>query len=424
MSTMTVSQPPKCSDRQSFVNAARAVMREVQESLERLVAGIPRAQISKAADLQKALDLDPKLGWRIFRIATADSALAAGTDVPSAVSMRRLFKSAAKQGVPEKTIERASEAFERFEALVAEHASDRATFSTMISNVAGGSSESIDLRARREAFRLNSQIWGVQVKTILACTLHRPGKRPQVIDSVSVRGSRDIRCLREGASLRIAGHQAKDAGEALQRVTELEESNGLSSQDFGLPPGTTLLTDFCTSPIPKLVHRVENAGFIATYLQDAPLGNAGKQTLYLADMTRDIAWVRPEGPPNDCHFNATIRKPAEVLVFDTLFLRGMFGELAPDVKVYASLDRPGIWDPKQLRADETLPMSVDVQRVGIGLDVLPTPHVPRYAEMVESVCRRVGWDAEEFEVFRCIVEYPVLGSIVSARFELPEKGNW
>ncbi len=46
--------------------------------------------------------------------------------------------------------------------------------------------------------------------------------------------------------------------------------------------------------------------------------------------------------------------------------------------------------------------------------------MPRYGEMAAYVFDRLGWDAEQFEVFRCRVEYPVMHSAVVVRFPLPE----
>jgi hypothetical protein len=44
--------------------------------------------------------------------------------------------------------------------------------------------------------------------------------------------------------------------------------------------------------------------------------------------------------------------------------------------------------------------------------------------MVRSVCAGLGWDVEQFEVFRCVLEYPPLSAMVRVEFPLPQRGNW
>ena len=45
--------------------------------------------------------------------------------------------------------------------------------------------------------------------------------------------------------------------------------------------------------------------------------------------------------------------------------------------------------------------------------------MPRYVEMARYAFARLGWDGEQFEVYRCRVEYPVMHSAVVIRFPLP-----
>ena len=59
--------------------------------------------------------------------------------------------------------------------------------------------------------------------------------------------------------------------------------------------------------------------------------------------------------------------------------------------------------------------------LGKGPSVLHTPEVPRYAEMVQYALDRSGWNASNFDVYRCRVEYPVMPSSVVVQFELPLK---
>ena len=62
-----------------------------------------------------------------------------------------------------------------------------------------------------------------------------------------------------------------------------------------------------------------------------------------------------------------------------------------------------------------------VIHLGKGPAVVHSPDVPRLAEMVEYACEQLGWDVNRFDAYRCRVEYPVMSSKVTMRFELPER---
>jgi hypothetical protein len=375
--------------------------------------------IHRAADLERLLGLSTTLAWQIHRIATSPNPLDAGPHVPGVAAMNQALKAARSAGADADALRRAAQAMEVFEAMVEQHAGDRSTFTTMINSLAGRESEVIDLKTRRQAFRVASRMWGVQVKTLLSCALHYPGRESSLVDTISIRGLRDIRRLRAGASMRVSGYWVKDAQ---MRITE---PHAIGDEHRAAAPegGPQLLLDFCTKPCPELEHRVKD-GHVNTYLRETPLGNAGAQTLYLADITQDIEWRSPDESQNVLFHSTATLKPIEVLVLDTLIHRDMFGTLEPQVKVFGSLERLGATEPGAFESGETLPILAEVHSHGTGLAVLPTPHVPRYREMVESVCRRAGWDPDSFELFRCVMEYPQLSSVICVEFQMPDRGNW
>lgn len=90
----------------------------------------------------------------------------------------------------------------------------------------------------------------------------------------------------------------------------------------------------------------------------------------------------------------------------------------PKVRVLS--DHRGVDVASAGRACDELAMRASVIHLGHGTDVLETPDVPRYVELITYAMDRLGWDAEEFEVFRCSIEYPVMPSSVVAQFDLPE----
>ncbi len=407
---------PTLTQNHYFEEQALQVMRELREAALGLFECLPQP-VHRAADLEKSLSLSRTLAWQLHRLALGANLLAAGAHVPGASAMEQALRAARKVGVPDECIKRVAHAMDRFETLVQEHAGDRATFTTMINSLAGEETDTIDLKIRRQAFRVNSQAWGLQVRTFLACGMIHPGRRSDLDEMIILRGLREVRRLRTDVPLRVSSQLVMDA------ASNFAQSHAVTGTGQLGEAGPKLLVDFCTTPCPGIVTRIED-GCLHTFLEDSPLGTAGQQTVYLADWTRDIEWQGDGTKPNHHIRCATITKPIETLVLDTLIHRDMFGKLKPKATVYGSLDRLAETNPYRFHEHETVPIEAHVKNLGYGSGAVTTPHVPRYREMVEKVCRDAGWDAGAFEVFRCIIEYPLLNTHVQVYFPLPEEGKW
>lgn len=400
-----------------FESEAIEIMRLLRAAFMGLVEGLS-APIHRPADLERALGISTTLAWQLHRVASAPNPMSAGPDVPGAAALQQVLRAARSRGVDESRLRAAEDAMRSFDALIQSHAGNRHVFNAMIKSLADGEARYIDIKSRRQAFNTNSQIWGVQVKAMLACAFHHPGDMSAHVDFALIRGMRNIRRLRTGAPFHLSGTRLKDAHQHLVDPRH--------PKDRPLPesPGLILMEDFCSQPCPELEHRLAEDGYVESYLGDTPLGNAGAQTLYLSQVMRGAEWKEPDGKPNSHTHRYMSLKPTEALVLDTLIHRDMYGPLSPEVTVRGSLNPYGGAAEGKYHPDEVLPIDVEVHNLGTGLGALPTPHVPRYAEIVKSLCRDLAWDPDGFEIFRCVYEYPVLGSELSMRFTLPEKGNW
>jgi hypothetical protein len=71
------------------------------------------------------------------------------------------------------------------------------------------------------------------------------------------------------------------------------------------------------------------------------------------------------------------------------------------------------------RESEILPVNESAFFLGRGLEPGRTPVVPRYVEMIGYAMDRVGWNPDEFRLFRCIVEYPMVQSMIRLKFLQP-----
>jgi hypothetical protein len=392
------------------------VLRDLREAFLHLIEALPNPT-HRAADLDKALGISRTLGWQIHRVATSSTPLEAGAHVPGMLAVQQVIRAARSAGAPEQPLRDVARTMEAFESFVEEHAGDRATFVTMLNSLAGKDAEAIDVRARRQMFRAASQAWGIQLKAYLACQLILPGARSDLLDVVSIRGLRGIRRLRSGTPFRLSTQWFYDAHD------HPLQSQPLANTSDRTPPGPNLLHDFCTQPTPDLENRYDGK-LMHTYLRETPLGNAGALNIYFADISRSFEWQSQAGKANTQQWFVAIRKPMESLVLDTLYHKDMFNSINWETRVCGSLDRLDEPNPDKFRSEETLSIKAELLDLGVGPAGLPTPHVPRYREMVESVCRDAGQNPADFHLYRCIIEYPLLLSVVSVKFLLPDSGNW
>ena len=51
-----------------------------------------------------------------------------------------------------------------------------------------------------------------------------------------------------------------------------------------------------------------------------------------------------------------------------------------------------------------------------GVNGAQIHEVPEYLHMIKTFCERMNWRTDELEVFRLFVEYPIMGSLLSLRF--------
>lgn len=410
---MSIAYTAKMPETEScFESEAVGVMRDLRGAFLSVMQGL-KTPIHRATELERALGIRTTLAWQVFRVATAENPLEAGSHVPGSAAVRQMTTAARDAGVDEQVLQEVEVAMQAFEQLVQRHAGDRGMFTSMIGSLAGEASDQSSSSARRQAFRANSQLWGVQVKAQLWSMLWHPGKGPLYIHNASIRGLRDVRWLRRGPRFAVSTRRAKDEGGTIREPVALD---GGENDTFS---GPTLLTEYCSKPCAKLINRVDEDGFVRSYLAEAPLGKAGSQTLFLADVVRDYNLERDK-ESGYLTSAVTVTKPSEVLVIDSLVHRAALQEARPSVSVQGSLQRLGTTDHHFFLPEDTLPVGTEVQSLGSGRAALATSHIPRYGAMVDSVCQQIGWTLDDFDVYRCVIEYPILGSLVKVSFPISD----
>jgi hypothetical protein len=392
---------------------AAEVLAAVRAAFARLVESLP-IRIARAVDLSEALDLPRKLGWQVWRIVESASPYEAAQYLPGEGAIRSFLQAAARRGAPAALVAEAERAAARVGALVDTHAGDRASLDMMLGAIAGPAHH-IEEQRRRDAFRGNSFIWGIQARTRLFTSIVAPGKGDS-LDVAVLDGLIDLRRNRAGAPCVLAETWVRDSARPGAPI-RMEPLWPAGDTDPALPP---VIPEFCSSPMPAMRPVRVGEGHVRVELTPGAIGETGAITCITGHVYRGVgSRIRREGDPT-LDFAARVNKPAEVLIHDLIVHRSLFGPIEPIVRVFSELSGPVV-EHESLSRLEQLPMAAAVKHLGRGPDVAASSDTPRYTDLLRWTFQRLGWDGADFDVHRTRMRYPVVPSSVVLSVDLPER---
>jgi hypothetical protein len=384
------------------------VLQELRPALAAILEHL-HPPVRRASELRRLLGLDQNLSWRVYSAATAPDARALASLLPGQRAMERFFAAAALHDVPAETLDRARAAFERFEESVARHAGSRDAFETMVGERRaetdaewGGAS---DLKHKRAAFRANSLMWGRQARVFCATKIVAAsavaGAEPGLLDGVFIKGTVGLHRTRRSVPLQIRAHHWRTASPG--DPAKPNPPQPLDPREAG-PQAIGLLRDFCSQPLPEFSLRVSREGYRSHEMISDQIGPAGEVTYFTGEIRRAETAAPGSIPGSEVMLFKAVDIPLEVFNGDILVHRSLWDTRVPEVRVFAwPLD-----GSTEFREADLLPLTERAEYLGDGIDAARTPLIPRYTEILSYAMERMGWKAEEFRVFRCRVDYPVL----------------
>jgi hypothetical protein len=313
--------------------------------------------------------------------------------------LAKALRAARAKKVSADIIEEAERAGEAFERLIEQHAGERGSFDAMVRGL--GTEQHIHVKDRRAAFRANSNIWGICALASYSCITYHEGEKPGTQDSFLIVGHVGLHKLRPGVNFSI-GYQW-----SVRRSDP--EGRAMVSPPGAL--GVDFIEEFSTRPFPQLTTREVKPGTMATAFQLGTIGRSGAVTYFV----RHIARAASEGPATWFGGNSLCRVPVEVGVSDILVPRGWSDPASASVTIYGNLQDP-TRIPERHESDR-LPIDGQLLHLGADLSRLRTPLVPRCSELIESAQRGLGWEKTEYDVYRCVMEYPVLLTGVATKID-------
>lgn len=396
-----------------FDQDSQRVIRHCRQAFAGLIDAMP-APIRNASALHRALKIDMKLAWQIYKIATGGS-IAVGIHMPGRPNVRKLIQAAKRRGVSPAVLKQVVSAAEEFDRLVTTHAGDRSTFDSMVStHGAEDQGEALALRQKRAAFRANRHLRGAQASVQLKTLMLHPSDNPQLLDLVAIQGYLDLRRVRYDGPLVVSRVRLSDDDHGVRR-SNWEPLGPIAGQDAK----TSLLGPFCSPDLPPFRAVRTSGDFVLGEMASPGVGNRSAITCidgYLAQA------AVPKYRDNTNLYGSMLTWvpiPCEVLVLDLVVHEGALGSLSPIVGCYSSALNDSEL-PGTMESCDRLPSNESVMYLGKGLPVLHSADITRHAEMYAAVFERLGWPSERFDVYRCRIAFPVMLASVLIRFDLPE----
>lgn len=394
-----------------FPYQARAIIEEVQSSMAALMMSIPVAgtPIKNAAALQKALGLDRKLAWQVFRLATMDDPLAAGLLIPGKPSLTRIVAASSSKGLPESVVTRLRQAMADFQNFVEHSAGGRDSFDSILSGMCSEGSEALDLVHKRAMHRALSHFLGAHAHAMVKTWIFHPNASdPSRVDMVNLGALVSLRRLRLGLPLVLASHRsANDDGSSVQVRREPLDRDAYDRL------GIALIEKYSSQPLPRFERKTSH-GLVETAIVGDTVGTASASTCFIGEVTRSVTSRYRHSSSPSITLSARVRVPSETLYHDVIIAQGVFGNIAPRIQVYA--EQNGSFLPN--RAQDRLAVHESTRFVRGGIRGLRMPDVPEYTELLRETLTQLGWQDQTFDAYRCVCEFPLVPSSVSFEFDL------
>lgn len=379
---------------------------ELRGALTELIAGVG-GDPWRPQEVSRRFGVDKSLAWKVSRVIGATDPGVALRHMPGSAALEILLKAFGKAGAPAASVDRVRAAASGFRQTVERTVGDQSTLEIVLDSLPTPRRDRLAL-CRKLAFRGNSGIWGVQARVRVNTILLAPNPDDRsLLDSVLVGGWVDFRRLRPDATWTLFRRRSYKAGQSANAA--------VGPVDPRQAGGTLLLERFCSSPAPAIELEEEN-GVVEHRIGPGPVGASGQFTSFFGAFNAGVG-RRVAGAEDDRgEFFASIGAPVEVLMFDLLVHEDCAFALQAEPAVFGAIRS----DTSQLDDRDRLPVTPARLELGRRPPVVTTPLVAKYAELVDYVVERRGWDLRQFHGLRFLLEYPPFPSTMTLRFPLEQ----
>ena len=390
-------------------NKIVVIGRNLADTIRRVLDEIPGAPY-RPQELARALGINKDLSSRALSACRKQDPFAAAHLMPGPEPLRQLLRAAARKGVDQAIIKSADEAVRAFDLLIRTDAGDRAGLDAIIGAWLPDARERFEMTAKQNMFKGAANLKGLFTETALITFMVYPARAAANThcDTALLAGLLGLRRLRPGAVFQYSSV-----------LHEAEHTHATLNGERVEPARGPLLREFCAPESLQIDTRIEGDRVHYT-LADNGVGPKSAVDLWLAEFyaQNHPRWHRP-GPGERRFFYATVEQPARTLIFDLLVHEDVWPRCDPELRIYDTVVN-GVADVNDPTRDiDRLDLAESVQPLGQGTSRFRATEVPNYLDLLNYVCRKVGWDGERFRAYRCRIHYPFYGSQTCMVFDPP-----
>jgi hypothetical protein len=406
---------------------ANRVTAAVRDAWRQLIRAIPGGKgMTRPAHLARRLGVSEKLGWQVWRAARAGSPAELLAHLPGAAGVAIALDAAARAGAPRAAVTRARISMADVDRLVRGHAGDRASLAMMLAPAGAGHAAAFphergrrrpgsDEEHRRLAFLGTSYLWGVQARAYLSLSILHPGRADDRVDIASIRGVIDLRRLRDDLPWIITRTGCRTGSGPGHPDGRHREPLTARSTDAERAP---VIEEFCSSPMPQVrAIPVPGKELLDVEVGPTAVGDAGSVNCMVGELLHNLPRYRTTSTARG-QIAPILFTPCQRWIQDVLVHRG--AEIAEPVTVSFYGDPRGEGVDHAIERNR-LPIHATVDRLGRGPDVLDTPAIPRYRDLVLRAHELAGWaPSDDFVAYRVELTYPPTPSMMVLEFGLPD----
>lgn len=386
-----------------FVNEAQATLMELRSAVAAVLAAC--GGIDRAVDVANRLGLDNSLAWKIWQVGRDHGGLPSPAHICGRSGFERFLTAAEQSGIASDLVHRARSAFDGFERLMRRHAGDRATADRLLGHISGEGKRRLDTAIRRDGFRANSYLLGIQAASTYQLDAVVSGDRAFMPEIYRVRGHFGLQRNRA------------DAPWILSRTTLVHETGPSATLCRGPIDGTSpalgnlLLTQFCSDPNLPIVRRVLPDSTVEDEIPEGPVGQQAAIDVVLGEHFSGM-------PRRDVSFDALVMRvltPSERLVYDILLPEGQ-SPTEMELRVHSTVQT----DLPYLRGETyaAIPVTEKFERLGPVLKAPEATEIPRQGAMIKWLVGKLPPHAQNSVLWRTHMRYPPVPSVLAARYPI------
>lgn len=397
-----------------FADRAAGVAVPLREAFHRLYDDLSIGE-SKSGGRSLSQGIHPSIRSRLTRALETENELASLYRMPGPDGLRRVVKAAQRAGLDAEVLAECESRITDYERFFVDEDISRETLHSMLAGHLFEVRDAVMRSSAQASFRARCGITGYYAECLVLSLLVFPGSVEGHCNIAVLRGCLGWRRLRKDAWFMAHGYQVRsdDIGD-ISRHTDLD---GVPIQELA---GAPLLEPYCSTPLPvfEAVSMPHGRNY---YLKSEDVGVRSLTDFFVGEILWDSQLAVRTETATHARESIVMSTPSKQMVFDVLIHRDVWAGSSPTIECFNIVPQGIVTEGNhRLRQNDRIEIDVANRKLAPGLREVGCAAAKNYREVVQSSVSRLGYSMRDFHGYRSEMAYPLYGSQLSYRFELPE----